>query len=634
MEKWTAQKSLDLYSVPEWSKGYFTINDQGNVCVTPNGPEGNSLDLQHLVEDLLERGLRAPLWIRFPDIVASRISALNSCFQKAFSTYSYKGEYLGVYPIKVNQQRSLVEDIVRHGEESNLGLEAGSKPELLIALAKLKNPNALLICNGFKDQEYIETALLATRLGRKAIIVIDRFEELGLLIREAKKLDIRPEIGFRVKLQARGAGKWVESSGALSKFGLTAAEIVEGIEVLKQEGLLDSLKLLHFHLGSQISSILPFKESLGEASRIYTEICDLGAELRYLDVGGGLAVDYDGSNTNSENSFNYSEQEYANDVVSAIQFVCDEKKLPHPAIVTEAGRALVAHHCVLVTDVLGENQIIRTKSPEPPAKDSHEVVNEIYNIYEEINSKNLVESFHDTVQVREEALTMFKLGYLNLPNRASVETMFWHCISKIRKILLDKGGDIPEELEPVVEHIHDNYFCNFSIFQSAPDHWAVKQLFPILPIQRLNEEPARRVTLFDLTCDSDGKMDRFIDIKDVKRALEVHSLKPGEEYFLGMFMLGAYQETLGDLHNLFGDTDAVHVSILENGEYEIDNYVEGDSVQKVLEYVEYSHSDLVEQMRKAVESALREKRMSIQEGRKLLQHYEEGLNGYTYLANR
>lgn len=632
LETWSTKKSLSLYSVKEWSKGYFSINDAGNLCVTPRGDNGPKLDLKQLVDDLRERGLRLPLWIRFPDIVASRIRELNECFQRAFSDYNYQGKYRGVYPIKVNQQRSLVEDIVRFGLETNLGLEAGSKPELLIALALQENPNALLICNGFKDRPYIETALLATRLGRNVIVVIDRFEELGLLIQQCKKLDIRPNIGFRAKLESKGAGKWVESSGARSKFGLTATEIVNGIEILRNEGMLDCLCLLHFHLGSQISSIRPIKDSLSEAVRLFAEICDMGAKLRYLDVGGGLGVDYDGSKTNSENSVNYSEQEYANDVVSSMQSVCDERGLQHPDIITEAGRALVAHHCVMVYNVLGQNEIMKYGAPDVPEENDHQLVHDMYQDWLELNSKNMLEAYHDTLQAKDEAINLFKLGYLNLRSRAKLESLFWHTISKIRRTAAGMPASaVPEEIQNLDQMVQDSYFCNFSIFQSAPDHWAVKQLFPVMPVHRLNEQPTKQVTLMDLTCDSDGKMDRFIDIKDVKRALDVHTLREGEEYFLGMFMLGAYQEILGDLHNLFGDTDAVHVSIKDNEEYEIDHYVEGDSVKQVLGYVQYNKSNLMERMRVAVEAALKEKRMSIQEGRELLGHYEESLNGYTYL---
>lgn len=632
MEKWSTKKSLALYSVREWSLDFFNINSDGNVVVSPKGKGGPKLDLFRLVGDLRARGMRLPLWIRFPDIVRSRINRLSASFQNAFETFEYSGKYKGVYPIKVNQQRSLVQDIVRFGADTDLGLEAGSKPELLIALAEMRNADGLIVCNGFKDRDYIQTALLARKLGRQVIIVVDRFEELKVLIDEAKRLEIRPQIGFRMKLEERGAGKWVESSGARSKFGLTATEVVQGIEMLKGNEMLDSLVMLHFHLGSQISSIRPIKESLREACHVYTEICKLGASLKLLDVGGGLGIDYDGSKTNSENSMNYSEQEYANDVVEAICGACEENDLPHPDIVTEAGRALVAHHSVLVFNVLGENAIVRHDIPSPPPEDVHSLVLDMYALYENTNSKNLVETYHDVLQVKEESLNLFKMGYLCLTDRAAIESFLWYTLSKIRKILREIDKEIPEELEGIEKMLRDAYYCNFSIFQSAPDHWAVKQLFPVMPLHRLDEEPGKRVTLMDLTCDSDGIMDRFIDIKDVKNSLEVHPLKPGEEYLLGMFLLGAYQETLGDLHNLFGDTDAVHVSITDDEKYQVDHFVEGDSVKQVLSYLQYHKHALVERMRIDIEQSLSDDRMTFQEGRDLLEKYEAGLSGYTYLT--
>lgn len=632
MEKWSAKKSLALYSVREWAMNFFSINESGNVQVTPKGAKGPKLDLKKLVDDLRARGMRLPLWIRFPDIVDTRIRALSGCFEKAFDSFNYKGKYRGVYPIKVNQQRTLVQDIVRFGAKSNLGLEAGSKPELLVALAEMKNIEGLIICNGFKDRSYIQTALLAQKLGRKVVVVIDRYEELNVLIDESKRLEIRPEIGFRVKLEERGAGKWVESSGARSKFGLTATEIVRGMDELRSNEMLDSLIMLHFHLGSQISSIRPIKESLREACQVYTEMCKLGAPLSLLDVGGGLGVDYDGSKTNSENSMNYSEQEYANDVVEAIRWACDENELEHPDIVTEAGRALVAHHSVLVFDVLGENPIERIGQPDAPEKGCHSLVKDMYDLHQKVNSKNLVETYHDVLQVKEESQNLFKMGYLGLRDRAAVENYLWFILSKIRRILREIDKGVPEELEGIDKMLRDAYYCNFSIFQSAPDHWAVKQLFPVMPLQRLNEEPTKRVTLMDLTCDSDGIVSRFIDIKDVKNALEVHPLVPGEDYLLGMFLLGAYQETLGDLHNLFGDTDAVHISIQDNGKYAVEHFVEGDSVKQVLSYLQYHKHALMERMRIDVEDSLEANRMTFEEGRNLLKHYEEGLAGYTYLT--
>ncbi|MGZ3652585.1 MAG: biosynthetic arginine decarboxylase [Bdellovibrionota bacterium] len=629
LEPWSVKKSLALYNVPGWSAGFFTINDAGRIKVTPKGPQGPSLDLYELVNDLVDRGLRAPLWIRFPDIVETRVRMLADSFSSAFATFGYKGKYKGVYPIKVNQQRHLVEAMVKVGHETGLGLEAGSKPELLVALALLDNPEALLICNGFKDKEYIETALLASRLGRNIIIVIDRFQELPLLLNIARQLDIKPRIGFRAKLENKGAGKWVDSSGPRSKFGLTALEMVEGIELLKKESMMDALQLLHFHIGSQITSIRPIKDSLQEACRVYADLCAMGAKLQYLDVGGGLGVDYDGSKTNWENSVNYSEQEYANDVVSAIQTICEERELPHPDVITESGRALTAHHAVLVFNVLGTHEIVKPGTPAAPLEGDHEKVSELWEILNKLSLRNLIESYHDTIQAKEDSIKLFNLGYLTLKDRAAIDRIFWSIISKIQK-MAKEIQDAPEELQTLDKELHDTYYCNFSVFQSAPDHWAVRQLFPVAPIHRLQEEPTRRATFVDLTCDSDGKMDRFIDIKDVKHALEVHPLEEGREYYIGVFLLGAYQEILGDMHNLFGDTDAVYVSIKDD-DYDVDHIVEGDTVTQVLEYVEYFKPALMERMRFAVENALKTKRMNIQEGRKFLQFYEQGLDGYTYL---
>jgi arginine decarboxylase len=629
LETWSVKKSASLYNVAGWSNGFFTINEQGRTCVTPKGPNGPSLDLYELVNDLVDRGLRAPILLRFPDIVEARVKTLAESFQNAFQTFGYKGKYRGVYPIKVNQQRHLVEAMLRAGSETGLGIEAGSKPELLAALSLLDSPEALTICNGFKDKEYIETALLASRLGRNIIVVIDRYQELPLLLSIAKSLDIRPKIGFRAKLENKGAGKWVDSSGPRSKFGLTALEIVEGVEFLKKEGMLDCLQLLHFHIGSQITSIRPIKDSLQEAVRIFADLYAMGAKLQYMDVGGGLGVDYDGSKTNWENSLNYSEQEYANDVVSAIQGICDERELPHPDVITESGRALTAHHAVLVFNVLGTHEILKKTAPSAPGPDEHEKVQELWEIFNKISLRNITELYHDTVQAKEDSIKLFNLGYLTLKDRAAIEGLFWAIIGKIQK-LSKELADRSEDLEALDKELHDTYYCNFSVFQSAPDHWAVRQLFPVMPIHRLHEQPTRQATFVDLTCDSDGKIDRFIDVKDVKHALEVHPLKEGEEYYLGVFLLGAYQEILGDLHNLFGDTDAVYVSIQEDG-YEISHIVEGDTVSQVLEYVEYFKPALMERMRFAVENALKKKSMTIQEGRKFLHYYEQGLDGYTYL---
>ena len=518
---------------------------------------------------------------------------------------------------------------MRYGRNTALGLEAGSKPELLIALAVLDNPDALLICNGFKDQEFVETSLLAQKLGRNTIIVIDRFSELEIVIRASKTLNIKPRIGFRAKLETKGAGKWVESSGGKSKFGLTTAEMVRGIEALEREGLLGSLELLHFHIGSQITALRAVKDSLIEAVRIYVELYKLGAGLKYLDVGGGLGVDYDGSQTNWENSMNYTVSEYADNIVAEIAAVCDEKGVPHPHIVTEGGRSLVAHHSVLVFDVVGTHSIRTNEIPVEAKTEEQVSIQELYALYMNLNTKNMNESITDAFKVRDDALSLFNLGYLTLKQRAILETLFRAFCTKTLN-LADTMSRKPEEVEEIRRYLADAYYCNFSVFQSAPDTWAVKQLFPIMPVHRLKEEPTRRGTLLDLTCDSDGKLDRFIDIKDVKESLELHNIKDNEDYYIGMFLVGAYQEILGDFHNLFGDTDAVHVSVGANG-YVIDHVIEGDTVNEVLSYVQYDRPSLIRQIRSAIETSLATKGITLEESRLLMRYYEDGLNGYTYL---
>jgi arginine decarboxylase len=631
LEFWNTKKSAELYGIDNWGANYFQINEKGNVEICPFGRnDKRKVDLRELLDDLLQRGLRSPVLIRFPDIVNSQIQTLAQAFYKAFNTFNYKGTYNGVFPIKVNQQRYLVEEMVEFGKKSHLGLEAGSKPELLIALAVMDNPNALLICNGFKDSEYIETALLARKLGRNTIIVVDRMSELPLIVEASKNLNIRPCIGFRAKLESRGAGKWVESSGAKSKFGLTVSEMLKCLDILKRENMLDCLQMLHFHIGSQITALRAIKDSLIEASRIYVELAGMGAGLKYIDVGGGLGVDYDGSQTNWENSVNYTIQEYANDVVGQICSACDEKEIPHPGIITEAGRALVAHHSVLVFDVLGSHRIQTKEVPaQVPPEDEHELLEDLHELYNTLNTKNLNEHLQDAFRIREYGMNLFNLGYFSLKQRALLEDIFWAFCSKVldlEKTLPRK----PEELGELKKLMHDSYYCNFSLFQSAPDMWAVGQLFPIMPIHRLQEEPTRRAVLLDLTCDSDGKIDNFIDIKDIKNALELHEYDEKQPYYIGMFLLGAYQEILGDFHNLFGDTDAVHVSVRETG-YTIDHVVEGDSVTDVLGYVEYERPALIRRIRTAIEQALTQKSLSLEESKLLMRYYEVGLSGYTYL---
>jgi len=630
MRGWTIRDSLELYLVQSWGAGFFTINDAGRVEVRPGGNGGGGIDLLELVGDLERRGLRPPLLVRFSDILRSRVKGLCGAFESAIHEYGYRGRYRGVYPIKVNQQRQVVEEIIEDGAPHGVGLEAGSKPELLVALALLETPGALIICNGYKDRAYIETALLAQRLGRNPIIVIDRFREIDVLIKTSRELGIRPRIGVRARLTTRGAGKWVESTGDRSKFGLSAVEIVEAVERLRSEDMLDCLELLHFHIGSQITAIRAHKDALREASRIYVELHKLGARPSVVDVGGGLGVDYDGSQTNFHSSMNYSVQEYANDVVAFIQEACDASKVQHPDIVTEAGRAMVAHHSVLIFDVLGVNEMVTGRPPEPVHEDEPKVLRDLSEVWSGISRKNVQEAYHDALQLKEEASTLFSLGYLDLRARARVERMFWDCCEKILRIVRELPY-VPEDLEDLEKGLADTYYGNFSVFQSAPDHWAVKQLFPVMPIHRLDERPTRRGVFADLTCDSDGKIDQFIDQRDVKDVLPLHPYN-GLPYYIGVFLVGAYQEILGDLHNLFGDTDAVHVRLDEQGRTIVEHVVEGDEVHEVLSYVEYDQRQLVERVRRTIEAALREGTISLEESARLRKQYEQGLQEYTYLT--
>lgn len=630
---WSPARSKELYGISSWGANFFDVNDKGNVVVCPTGPEGPSVDLMELTQDLQERGIRVPMLIRFPDITKRRVELLNGVFRKAIDESGYKGSYRGVYPIKVNQQKHLVQELVKFGREGLLGLECGSKPELLVVLAMMNTENALIICNGFKDVEYIETAILSQKLGRNTIIVVDRMSELPMIIEAAKKFSILPKIGLRAKLHTKGAGKWIDSSGDRSKFGLTPLEIVEAVELLKREKMLEALELLHFHIGSQIPSISCVKGSLKEGARFYSELYALGARLKYMDVGGGLGVDYDGSGA-SDSSINYSEQEYANDVVSIIQSVCDEKSVPHPNIVTECGRALVAHHSVLVFNVLGINEVQKREPSVTVAKDDHRVLHDLVYMMESLNETNLTEFYHDVLHIKETILQLFTFGVLSLTQRAKAENLCWVILTRMEKIA-KRVPDLEDIAVSLRESLSDTYFCNFSVFQSMPDSWAVGQLFPVLPIHRLAEEPTRRGILVDLTCDSDGKIGQFIDnaglTKQKKTGLEVHEVN-GSPYYMGVFLVGAYQEILGDLHNLFGDTDAVHIHVSAAG-YTVDEVVEGDTVTEVLSYVQYHRPELVEAIRKASEESIIKGTLSKNEAKALMKHYEEGLSGYTYLED-
>ncbi|MFN7961127.1 MAG: biosynthetic arginine decarboxylase [Thermoanaerobaculia bacterium] len=628
--RWAVADSIELYGINAWGREFVTADKDGHLAILPNGPGGPSIDLKALVDEVRERGIGLPLLIRFSDLLRSRIASINEAFRRAIEEYSYQGRYRGVYPIKVNQTRLLVENLVQFGRQFHYGLEAGSKPELLTVMALLTDPEALIICNGYKDEEYIETALLASRLGPRVVLVVEKPQELKLIVEASRRLGVRPSIGVRARLSARGAGPWEESGGDRSKFGLGARELVEAVEFLRQEGMLDSFVLLHFHLGSQISSIRNVKDALREAGWTYVNLAKMGAPLGYLDVGGGLGVDYDGSQTNFASSMNYSLQEYANDIVYGVMEVCDHTGVPHPTLVTEAGRATVAHHAVLILDVLGVRELELGELPQKAPADAPLPLTHLVEALGELNPKNIREIYHDALQYRDECLSLFNLGHMSLAHRVIAEDIFWALCHKIRQITRSLPR-VPEELQGLEQALADTYFCNFSVFQSLPDSWAIDQLFPIVPIHRLNEEPSHRAVLADITCDSDGKIDHFIDARDIRPVLELHPYKDEEPYFLAVFLVGAYQEILGDLHNLFGDNNCVQVALEAGGGYRIEHVVPGDSVTEVLQYVGYQRDDLVAQLRQSVEGALKADRLNREQARQLLQVYEQGLAGYTYL---
>lgn len=625
---WKIENSEDLYRIEGWGRPYFSINAAGHVTVSPKGERGGSLDLFELVNALQQRNLGLPMLIRFSDILEDRIERLNACFAKAIARYNYPGVYRGVFPVKCNQQRHLIEDLVRFGKPHQFGLEAGSKPELMIALALLDTPGALLICNGYKDQEYIETAMLAQRLGQTPIIVLEQIEEVDLAIAASRQLGIKPILGVRAKLSTQGMGRWGTSTGDRAKFGLTIPEIMEAVEKLGAADLLGSLQLLHFHIGSQISAINVIKDAIQEASRIYVELAMLGADMKYLDVGGGLGVDYDGSQTNFYTSKNYNMQNYANDIVAELKDTCDERQITVPTLVSESGRAISSHQSVLIFDVLSTSDV-PLDPPEPPQDGESPIIKYLWETYQSINKENYQEFYHDAAQFKEEAISRFNLGILRLNERAKAERLYWACCQKVLTIIRQEEY-VPDELEDLEKIMASIYYINLSVFQSAPDCWAIDQLFPIMPIHRLDEEPTCRGILADLTCDSDGKIDRFIDLRDVKSVLELHKFHPGKPYYLGMFLNGAYQEIMGNLHNLFGDTNAVHINLTPKG-YQIEHVVKGDTMSEVVSYVQYDAEDMVENIRQRCERALEEQHITLAESQRLLQTYEQSLQRYTYL---
>jgi len=628
VETWTGADAADLYEVSRWGKGYFSVGPAGNLLVHPDKQADRSIDLKQLVDRLQVRGIDLPILLRFGEILQHRLEEIHDAFARAMTEGGYRGDYCCVYPIKVNQQRQVVEEVLRFGRPYRFGLEAGSKPELLAVIALADNDTPI-ICNGFKDAEFIEMAMLAQKIGRQIMPVVERFSELEQILEQSERLGVRPRIGMRVKLATRGSGRWQASGGFRSKFGLTVGELMRGLDLLAARGMADCFQLLHYHQGSQITNIRHIKAALNEAARVYVELAKRGAGLRYLDVGGGLGVDYDGSQTNFESSVNYSLQEYANDVVAHVQNVCDDAGIDHPTIISESGRAVVAYHSVLVFSVLGVSEQTDQRADEPQPDELEQPVQDLLETYRDVNVRNLLESYHDAQQSLDTAMNLFATGYLPLDQRSLVENLYWAICRKVTK-LARQLEFVPEEIDALAATLCDTYFCNFSLFQSIPDSWAIKQLFPVMPIHRLDERPDRSAVLGDVTCDSDGKIDQFIDRRDVKRTLPLHAWR-NEPYYLGAFLIGAYQEILGDLHNLFGDTHAVHVSTDERGEAIVDAVIKGDTVREVLDYVEFDPADLVKQLRSSIEQAVREGRIGDGQAGRFLRFYEEGLGGYTYL---
>lgn len=630
MRKWKVEDSAELYNIKGWGRQYFTINERGHVAVTPK--EGYaSVDLKEVMDELQLRDITAPVLLRFPDILDNRVEKISKCFKKAAEQYNYKAQNFIVYPIKVNQMRQVVEEIVSHGKKFNIGLEAGSKPELHAVLATNIADDALIICNGYKDANYVELALLAQKMGRRIYLVVEKMNELKLIADISRRIKIRPNIGIRIKLSSTGAGKWEDSGGDSSKFGLNSSELLEALDYLERRDMKDCLKLIHFHIGSQITKIRFIKNALREAMQFYVQLSKSGFDIDFVDIGGGLGVDYDGTrNSASESSMNYAIQEYANDAVYSLVDACEKNGLKQPNIITESGRSLTAHHSVLVFEVLETTTLPQWKDSEEISANEHELVRELYEIWDKLSQPRLFESWHDALQIREEALDMFSLGLIDLRTRAMVEKLFWSIAREVGDIA-QTMKHAPEELRKVARMLPDKYFCNFSLFQSLPDHWAIDQLFPVMPLSRLDEKPTRMATLQDMTCDSDGKIAHFISVQGGSADyLMLHPLRQGESYYLGVFLAGAYQEILGDMHNLFGDTNAVHISVYKD-RYEIDKIIDGETVAEVLDYVQFDPKKLVRNVETWVTASMKAGKITAEEGREFLSNYRSGLYGYTYL---
>lgn len=629
MRKWKVDDSIELYNINSWGKDYFSVNSEGNVVVRPKegGPEVN---LRKLMDELQLHDISMPLLLRFPDILNNRIAKISKCFDRAAKEYDYKAESYIVYPIKVNQMRPVVEELISHGNSYHVGLEAGSKPELHAVLSLNFDSDSMIICNGYKDESYIKLALLAHKMGRKIFLVVEKMMELRTIARLAKAMHIKPNIGIRIKLASSGSGKWEESGGDISKFGLNSSELIEALDLLHREELDDCFKLIHFHIGSQVTNIRRIKTALKEATQFYAQLRKGGYNIEFVDIGGGLGVNYDGSHSAiSGNSINYSIQEYVNDAVYSIVDICQKNNLEQPNLIIESGRSLTAHHSILVFEVLARTQLPAFGEEEEIAPDAHELVRDLYEIWNKLTPNRLIEQWHDALQAREDALELFNIGLVDLNTRASVERLFWSIAREVNS-MVTKSKHAPEELRAIARSLPDKYFCNFSLFQSLPDSWAIDQVFPVVPLARLNEPPTCSATLQDITCDSDGKIDNFISTSNNAYHLPVHELRDGEPYYIGVFLVGAYQEILGDLHNLFGDTNAVHISIKDD-EYVIDKIIEGETIADVLDYVQFDHKRMVRAIEIWVSKSVKSGAITLEEGKEFISNYRSGLYGYTYL---
>lgn len=630
MKKWRIEDSEELYNIKGWGVNFFGINEKGHVYVEPK-KNGARIDLKEVVDRLATKHLVAPMLLRFPDILDSRIQKTDACFRMAGKEYNYQGEHFIIYPIKVNQMRPVVEEIISHGKRYNLGLEAGSKPELHAVLATHMDSDSLIICNGHKDQNFIELALLAQKMGKRVFLVVEKLPELKIIADTAAKLGVRPNLGIRIKLASSGSGKWQESGGDASKFGLNSSELLTALQTLEEMQLKDCLTFIHFHIGSQITKIRRISTALKEAAQFYVQLHAMGYDIKFVDCGGGLGVDYDGTrSSNSESSVNYSIQEYVNDCVYTFVEAANNNNIPHPNLITEGGRSLTAHHSVLILDVM--ESVTAPQMPEDfqPTDEDHKLVHDLTDIWDKLSSRSMLEDWHDAEDIREEALDLFRHGIIDLKTRAQIESLYWAISHEVAE-LAHHQKHVPDELRSLDKQMADKYFCNFSLFQSMPDSWGIDQLFPIMPISRLEERPTRSATLQDITCDSDGKISAYVNGTQQTSYLPLHTIKHGEHYYIGVFLVGAYQEIMGNMHNLFGDTNAVHISINENGGYDIDQIIDGETVADVLEYVQYEPKKLVRRLEIWVSKAVKDGKITENEGKEFISNYRAGLYGYTYL---